>query len=104
MDQAIDGAQTGDKGAMQSFVSHARAYVLLLRDHIQKEDHCLFPMFDESLNSNDQQELTAQFERADHDLPGGATPQELLRSADRLVERYEAVSDEAVVGNQVRRS
>ncbi len=97
MGQAIDGAETGDVDAMQSFARHARAYVLLLRDHIEKEDHCLFRMADESLSAADQQELTAQFERVDRDLPTGATPQDLLRSADRLVERYTAVSDEAVV-------
>jgi hemerythrin-like domain-containing protein len=97
MDAAIDAAETGDTGAMQSFAHHARAYVLLLRVHIQTEDHCLFPMVDESLSANDQQELTAQFEHADGDLPADATPQELLRSVNRLVERYQAASNEAVV-------
>jgi hemerythrin-like domain-containing protein len=84
---------------MQSFARHARDYVLMLREHIEKEDHCLFRMADESLSAGEQQELTAQFERVDRDLPDDATPQELLRSADRLVERYAAACDEAVVGD-----
>jgi hemerythrin-like domain-containing protein len=99
MDEAIDGAQTGDSGAMQSFARHARDYVLMLREHIQKEDHCLFRMADEALSAGEQQELTEQFERVDRDLPADATPQELLRIADRLVERYAAACDEAAVGD-----
>ena len=97
MDEAIGGAEKGDAGALQSFASHARAYVLLLRDHIEKEDHCLFRMADESLSADDQRELTAQFERVDRELPADAAPRELLRIADRLVERYAALCDEAAV-------
>ena len=82
---------------MQSFASQARSYVCMLREHIQKEDHCLFRMADEALSAGDQQELAAQFERVDRELPADATPRELLRSADRLVERYTAASDETVV-------
>jgi hemerythrin-like domain-containing protein len=99
MDQAIDGAENGDAGVLASFVHHARAYVLMLRDHIEKEDHCLFSMADGAFSAEDQQQLAAQFERADRELPADATLRDLLRSADRLAQRYEAAGDEVVVGD-----
>ena len=97
MDEAIDGAEAGKAGDLQSFASHARSYVLLLREHIEKEDHCLFRMADETLSAEDQRELTEKFERVNRDLPAEASPQALLRSADRLVERYAAASDAAAL-------
>jgi len=99
MDGAIDGAVKGETESMQSFARHARAYVLMLRDHIQKEDHCLFRMADESLSADDQQELETRFARVDDDLPAEVSPRELLLIADRLVERYGAAIDEAVAGD-----
>ena len=99
MDESIDGAERGDTAALESFAYHARAYVLMLRDHIEKEDHRLFRMADDALSTDDQQELVTQFERADRQLPADATLQELLRSADRLAKRYEAVGDEVGVGD-----
>ena len=74
MDEAIDGSESGNRKALASFVHHASAYVLMLRDHIEKEDHCLFSMADQALSADDQQELAANFERVDHDFAGRCHP------------------------------
>ncbi|MDH3285526.1 MAG: hemerythrin domain-containing protein, partial [Acidobacteriota bacterium] len=44
MSEAVDGAANGEPAACRAFVENARAYLVLLREHIQKEDDCLFPM------------------------------------------------------------
>jgi hemerythrin-like domain-containing protein len=94
MDEALDGATAGDAEALQAFARNARAYAAMLREHIQKEDHCLFPMADEALNADDRQELAERFERVDRDGPAETSPAEFIRIADSLVERYgEAQSD-----------
>ena len=46
---AVELAEAGDGQALGQFVRHARAYVRLLREHIQKEDQRLFPMALEEL-------------------------------------------------------
>ncbi len=63
MADAIDAAAAGDSAALDGFVTHARTFVTLLREHIQKEDHCLFAMADQALSADDQQTLLAQFAR-----------------------------------------
>ena len=98
MDQAIEGASTGDADACGAYVPHARAYVLLLREHIQKEDHCLFPMADQALSEDDQRELQARFRRVEHDEIGPQVHADYLKLADDLARRWE-VEPAAVASN-----
>lgn len=44
-----------------SFTRFARRFISLLDAHIDKENRCLFPMLDDTLNSEEQQKLTSQF-------------------------------------------
>ena len=97
MDQAIEGASTGDADACRAYVTNARAYVLLLREHIQKEDHCLFPMADQALSEDDQRELQARFRRVEHDEIGPQVHADYLKLADDLARRWEV--EPAAVGS-----
>ena len=60
----------------------------MLRQHIEKEDHCLFPMADQALTESDQQQLLAASVQADQENGGDVTHGKYLAIADRLAERY----------------
>ena len=57
MVEAIEGAAAGQGEAVARFITHAQGYVSLLREHIEKEDHCLFTMANQVLSEDDQQKL-----------------------------------------------
>jgi hemerythrin-like domain-containing protein len=88
MADAITGAETGDARAVGAFARHALAYVQLLREHIWKEDHRLFPMADRLLTGEAQERLLQSFADIEsHDM-GAGTHQEYLRLADELADRF----------------
>ncbi|MGQ9576713.1 MAG: hemerythrin domain-containing protein [Thermoguttaceae bacterium] len=87
MEAAIDAAAAGQKEAIDRFTGHARAYVELLRQHIQKEDHCLFAMADQALSEAEQAGLLAAFEKVESDQMQPGTHESYLRLADALAER-----------------
>jgi hemerythrin-like domain-containing protein len=82
-------AAAADSGDLQEFLQHGRAYVQLLRQHIQKEDHCLFAMADQALSTDDQEQLLAAFERVEHEELGPETHQHWINVANELATRYE---------------
>ena len=59
MAEAVNGASEGQATEVRAFVESAMTYVSLLREHIQREDQCLFPMADQALRPEDQQAQTA---------------------------------------------
>jgi hemerythrin-like domain-containing protein len=59
--------------------------VSLLRQHIQKEDHCLFPMADSALDARLQEELEGLF--ADADGAAAETREKCLALVDTIAER-----------------
>jgi hemerythrin-like domain-containing protein len=70
------------------FAASARAYVSLLREHINKEDHCLFPMAVRALTTSDQQSLLSAFEEVEHG-PGTANEhQKYVDLANRLADQF----------------
>ena len=88
MAQAVDGAVAGEREAVSRFVTHAHGYVGLLREHIEKEDHCLFTMANQALNEEDQQTLLAAFEHVEHEHMGLGTHEKYLHIADELADRF----------------
>jgi hemerythrin-like domain-containing protein len=72
---------------VDAFVEAARAYSRLLRDHIVKEDRCLFPMAGQALSKDDREELGRRFEELERGAQKGA--EEKYRSlARRLAESF----------------
>jgi hemerythrin-like domain-containing protein len=88
MAAAIDGAAAGDAKAIERFVEHAESYVALLREHIQKEDHCLFAMANQALSESDQQKLSAAFEKVEAEEMGLGTHETYVKIADALAAEY----------------
>jgi hemerythrin-like domain-containing protein len=88
MDQAASAIAVGDSTATANFVSHARAFTQLLREHILKEDHCLFQMTDQALSEQDQSRLLESFAHVEHDDMGPGTHEKYLNIAAELANRY----------------
>jgi hemerythrin-like domain-containing protein len=86
---AVAAEEKGDKGAAKWFVQNARGYIHLLRNHIYKEDHCLFPMADQSLNPDEQGALLAAFEEFDRKEMAPGSHERCLREADELADRFD---------------
>jgi len=59
-----------DKKTKMELIRHAKAYVELLGQHIQKEDNVLYPMANQMLSSSDQKELEEGFEEVEEKIMG----------------------------------
>jgi hemerythrin-like domain-containing protein len=81
-------AEAIEKDDAKGFARHGRAYIELLRQHIQKEDHCLFNMADQALNPADQASLLAAFEHVEYDHMGAGTHEKFLQLANDLANKY----------------
>ena len=88
MEAVIERASNGDADALQWFTQHGQSYIRLLREHIQKEDHCLFPSANRALNEQDQQQLLAAFEKVESEEMGEGTHEKYLALANRLADHF----------------
>jgi len=71
-----------------TFARRGAAFVMLLRDHIVKEDQVLFPMAEQMLAPAAREELAAIFRKVDdHDI-GEPERARCLAIAERLTGRY----------------
>lgn len=82
-------AEAIEKNAVKSFAQNGRAYLELLRQHIQKEDHCLFAMADQAFSADDQEQLLAAFEKVEREHIGAGTHEKFLKLANDLADRYD---------------
>ncbi len=90
MASAIDGAAEGDAAAVAAYVENARKFSALLRQHIQKEDHCLFSMAEQALTESEQSKLAVLFDNADNVELGAGVKAEFENFAVRLQEKFAA--------------
>lgn len=88
MEQAADAIAAGDNSATAQFTSHAWAFTHLLRQHILKEDHCLFQMTDQALSEQVQSDLLKSFTRVEHDDMASGTHEKYASIADELTDRF----------------
>lgn len=88
MDAVMEGAAQGQPEALHAFVQHAHGYIELLRAHIHKEDHILFPMADQVFSEQDQHDLAAAFDRVEKEEMGEGVHESFHAIADQLGERY----------------
>ncbi|WP_197530899.1 hemerythrin domain-containing protein [Bythopirellula polymerisocia] len=88
MATAVCTFETGVSEAKKDFVSHAKAFIQLLREHILKEDHCLFQMSDQALSEEDQLGLLKSFAHVEHDDLGPGTHEKYLAIATELAKRF----------------
>ena len=88
MNESVEAAAAGDVPACAKFTNNAAAYVDLLREHIQKEDHCLFGMANQALSAADQQTLLAAFAQVEAEEMGADTHEKYLGLANELADRW----------------
>jgi hemerythrin-like domain-containing protein len=79
---AMAGAVEGD--SPNAFARLARAYVGLLREHVRKEDQCLFPMADGILSPAEAESLSRSFENVESAEMGEGTHEHYLEVANVL--------------------
>jgi hemerythrin-like domain-containing protein len=82
--QATQELQKGDAGARERIAQNALGYAVLLRQHIMKEDNILFPMADQVIPLDQQDDVYAGFERVEHEETGEGVHEKYLGLAERL--------------------
>jgi hemerythrin-like domain-containing protein len=85
---SLEAAGAGDRSAVETFTRAARAYIEMLRAHIEKEDHCLFNMADSLLAPTDQERLEADFEAVEHDEATPDAHEQCLTIAANLARQF----------------
>jgi len=81
---ALEQLSMGNSAANEVLLTHARAYVTLLQEHIQKEDDILFQMADEIIPEDEQRKLLKQFETHEAEEMGAGSHEKYLDMAQDL--------------------
>ena len=84
MAAALALAEKDPQAAETGLVDNGRAYLRLLRQHINKEDEVLFTMADEALTLEDQKELLREFWEHEVKEIGPGIHEKYLRIAQEL--------------------
>jgi hemerythrin-like domain-containing protein len=89
MEAALPDAAAGEEAGLRHFALHADAYVALLRQHIFKEDHRLFPMASRVCSAKDDSDLVDCFARIElHEMEEGVH-EHYLEIARDLAARFQ---------------
>lgn len=88
---AVPLAARGVTDAVRAFARHARSYAGMLREHISKEDHCLYSMANNAFSAADQEELAARFEQVEEGFRQAGVQERFVTRVQALAERYGAV-------------
>jgi hemerythrin-like domain-containing protein len=91
MEQALDAQRRGEPQAASQFLDHARRYTNVLRQHIEKEDHCLFAMAEQAFSQDEQTELLDRFAQAEQET-AGKSKSHYLQVAQSLADRYQVAA------------
>ena len=84
MIDAVEQVAKGNGAATATLLEHARAYVTLLREHIQKEDDILFRMADEVIPEDEQRRILKDFENHEAEEMGAGAHEKYLGIAREL--------------------
>jgi len=84
MKEAAGEYAQGSREAGHRWTQAARAYADLLREHISKENNILFVMAERLLTAEDQQELSAAFEKVEEEKMGPGTHERLHALMEQL--------------------
>jgi hemerythrin-like domain-containing protein len=87
MSGAVAGAAQGNARDVETFCHNAGAYIQLLREHIHKEDHCLFAMADQVATPEDDAELLEAYAAVEEKDIGAGVHEKYLALAESLAVR-----------------
>lgn len=88
MAAALERLQVGDGRVVADFCAHARSYISLLTDHIEKENAVLFPMADAHIPEAKQEALSEEFEKLESDRIGPGVHEEFHTLLHQLAAEY----------------
>lgn len=88
MKAAFSQIQSGTAPAAAAFVRSARDYITLLKQHIDKENHVLFPMAERQLSEAALAELSKGFDRIEEQKIGVGKHEEFHQMIDQLERVY----------------
>jgi hypothetical protein len=87
-DQAVQAGaekwQAGDESARKEVLNAANGYVDLLRAHIYKENNILFPLANDAIPLEIQEQVAVDFERIEHEETGEGVHEKYLALAEQL--------------------
>lgn len=85
---ALEEYKAGNKSAAKGIVEASTGYVLLLRNHIEKENNVLFTMADKVLDEKEQSEIYEAFERLEVEKIGAGKHEEYHKLLKELKDVY----------------
>jgi hemerythrin-like domain-containing protein len=88
MKAALARYSEGQREAVPELIQHARAYIVLLNQHIDKENNVLFPMAERHLSSQKQAELGEGFEAIETQKIGAGKHEAFHRMIASLQNQY----------------
>jgi len=91
MRAAAEKLEAGDAGARHALTTSAFAYVELLRGHIFKEDRVLFPMADQAIPPEKQEQVWEGFEHVEHEETGEGVHEKYLALARSLAQEVSRI-------------
>jgi len=91
MREAAQKFEAGDDSARHLIIQNALGYAALLREHICKEDHILFPMADQIIPSSMHDAVLDGFEHVEHEETGEGVHEKYLALADKLEQEAAAL-------------
>ena len=81
---AIALVEAKNEAAKEVLIDYAKAYLRLLKDHIQKEDEILFRIADDVISPDEQKELLRSFEEHEAKEMGTGVHQKYLKMVQEL--------------------
>jgi hemerythrin-like domain-containing protein len=88
MNTAFAQYSEGNREAVTDLIQYARAYIVLLNQHIDKENNVLFPMANRHLSSEKQAELWEGFEAIETQKIGAGKHEAFHRMIESLENTY----------------
>jgi hemerythrin-like domain-containing protein len=88
MISGISDYRDGDEAALDRIYENMQGYIVLLRNHISKENNILFRMADNAFSENDQQFLLEEFAKVDGEGVNGRLPSDFIQEIDKLESSY----------------
>ena len=88
MTEGISGYKKGNEAALAKIYENMQGYIILLRNHIAKENNVLFRMADNALSENDQQELLEEFAKVENEGVCGEVLKDCITAIEKLESAY----------------
>jgi hemerythrin-like domain-containing protein len=84
MRAGVEKWQSGDDAGRKEVLKAATGYIDLLRAHIYKEDNILFPLANDAIPPDAQEQVAVDFKRVEHEETGEGVHEKYLALAEQL--------------------